>query len=413
MEKFNPSALSDVRFLDLKAMAGIPALKDGAKYPVPVQLTEGTEPGLESIGAGLIKVLAEEPSYLKNIDRFKPMHDDERQKVYDYYRALLLLMRPQIEEELIMAGIAKTSAKDYAFAEQILTAAKNIGHSERSYINLAVLYANQSADLLKAKRTKESQIADERIVQVLHEGLKQHPKSYDIMAELGGFHLRHKDLDIAREFFEDSLKDMPDSERRQQIQALSLELKAQLDQDNAVLEAYDQIMMGNEAKALETIEKHLKVDPDGWEGWYIKGWALRCLERYDEARTALLKSVSKDPEISATYNELSICEKESGNLPLAREYLEMAVDLEDDNVIYLANLAYLYLLDKDFSHARYYLDRARTVDPSDNQMLDLMDEYEALSGEKLGPAVVEEILSADEVRDLAKRGENDGRVKEV
>lgn len=403
---------SDVSFLSLKSVEKIEALKDQVKYPIPVQIQQNPdslkEITVEAIAAGLIKVLAADPSELESVAEFKGLAKDEIQKAYDYYRSLLLLIHPNVETDLSLAGIAKTHAKDYPFAEEILTAVKNIGHSPKSYINLAVLYANESADAANDKRHKDADDWDEKLVKVLHEGLDRNPGNSDILAELGGYHLRHHDLEISYEFFQDSLKNMETGERRKQIEGLMQDMKTQIDQENSVFAAYDQIMLGNEDKALEIIEKFLKAEPGSWEGWYIKGWALRCLERYQEAKDAILQSVSKNPDVGAAYNELAICEKELGNKEMAKEYLSMAVELEEDNVIYLANLSYLYLSEKDFDKARYFLEKARLADSSDAQVMDLMDEYEALSGEKLGPVISEEIHTKAEVEEIEKQEHDAG-----
>ena len=406
------SPFSDVSFLDLKSVEKIESLKDHIKYPVPVQIQQDPESlkeiTVESIAAGLIKALSASHDELKSVPQFQNFDDDKICDVVDYYRSMLLLIHPNAETDLSLAGIAKTNAKDYAFAEQILTAVRNIGFSAQSYINLAVLYANQSAAAQKEKHTKEADEFDEKILKTLHEGLDRHPGNSDILVELGGYHLRHHDLEIAYEFFNESLNGMETSERSKEIEALMEDMKVQLDQENSVFEAYDQIMLGKEDKALEIIEKFLHAEPDSWEGWYIKGWALRCLERYSEAKEAILKSISKNAEVGASYNELAICEKELGNMEMSKEYLNMAVEVEEDNVIYLANLAYLHLSEKNFDQARYFLERARLVDPNDQQVLDLMDEYEAIAHEKLGTVITEEIHTKDEVEEIARQEHEKG-----
>lgn len=406
------TAFSDVSFLDLKSVEKVESLKDLPRYPIPVQIQSDVksveEIQIEAIAAGLIKVMAVDSSYLKNVPQFASFSDGECREAYDYYRTLLLQIHPNTETDLSLAGIAKTNAGDFPFAEQILLAVKNIGHSSKSYVNLAVLYANQTTALQKEKKTREAENCDEKIVKILHEGLQHHPDDPDILVELGGYHLRHHDLEIAGEFFEDSLPGIPEGERKEQIKGLMNDIKSELDHENAVLAAYDQIMMGNEEKALAIMEEYLKIESGSWEGWYVKGWALRCLERYTEANEALLKSVSMNPEVSAAYNELAICAKESGNLQLSKEYLSMAVEMEEDNVIYAANLAYLYLSEKNYDQARYYLEQARRIDSSDSQVIDLMEEYEVLTGEKLGDIIVEEIHDKEEVQELAHEAHEHG-----
>lgn len=391
----------DVKFLDLKSVSEIESFKNKSQYPIPVQLEENAkEINIECIASGLIKVIAEDAMGLKSVKQFKDCSDKQINEAYEAYKSMLLEIHPNIETELSMGGIAKTKAKDFEFAKMLFNAAKNLKHSSLSYVNLAVMYAQMTADFEKEKKDTQASETDELIFKTLVEGLKYNVDDADLLVELGGYHLRHQEMEIAYECFEKALKGVGDGDRKKQIEQLMKDMKVEIDQENTILAAIDQIMMGNEEKALLMIEEFLKLEPLSWEGYYVKGWALRCLQKYEEANEALLISVSKNPDVSATYNELAICAKEFGDTQMAKEYLSMAIEREEDNVIYLANLAYLYLAEKDFDSARYYLEKARAIDENDAQVQDLIEEYEVITGEKIADVVIEQSVSKEEIDEM-------------
>ena len=102
---------------------------------------------------------------------------------------------------------------------------------------------------------------------------------------------------------------------------------------------------------------------------------------------------------SDIYNELSICELEEGNRELAKTYLESAADLDPENLTVLSNLAYLYLGDGQLDEAREYLEKARYISGDDKIISSLIEEYEKISGEKIGELIHEEIVHNDDEDD--------------
>ena len=91
------------------------------------------------------------------------------------------------------------------------------------------------------------------------------------------------------------------------------EIDFKLDNRDAIYEAYDFITLGEPDKALPIIDKFLSENPSIWNGYFLKGWALRIRKDYKEARECFLACLKLVEGNSEIYNELSICELELGN----------------------------------------------------------------------------------------------------
>ena len=401
----------DVIFITIKDDKQIQNIKIRKDYPLPIQLTDkeiSPEKGItsEAIIAGLIIVIAEGVTQLKNVDTLKKVDLEE---AFAYYKELLLFLQPDALKTLSLAGIARSNAEDFEFATQLFSAVINLSHSDVSYINLATMYAKQASKYQKEKNIKLSEIADDNLFSTLHEGLEFNPSSVSLKAELGAYHLRHKDLDVSYEYFNSFLENAPDGKQKNEITKIVSDLKEILDDDNAIFSAYDQIMLQNFDKALSILDNFQKNNSDAWEGWFLRGWTLRCQQKFEEAKSSLLISIEKDFGRSEIYNELSLCCKALEETELAKEYLSIANELDEENVIYLANLSFLHLADKEFDKAKYYLEKARVLDENDPQVKALIEEYEGITGEKLGEVIKEEFVDNSQIEDFVKSSKENGK----
>jgi tetratricopeptide (TPR) repeat protein len=112
---------------------------------------------------------------------------------------------------------------------------------------------------------------------------------------------------------------------------------------------------------------------------------------------AFLKCLELGESSSDIYNELAICTLEAGDRELAKNYLDIALDLDGDNVKLLSNLAFLHLRDGEYDQARELLERARACDEHDPGVRQLMHDYERQTGEKLSQIIIEEMVDADQL----------------
>lgn len=129
--------------LDKDFVAGDVVIPMGT--PVPVQFTDKTMSqgsiGTESLAAGLIKVLAD------------GCYTDRRKQ----YKALLLAIQPDSAKELTLAGIAQSQKANHAFAQTLFKAVIALTGSADAYINLALAYAKEVAELQKAGKIEEAE----------------------------------------------------------------------------------------------------------------------------------------------------------------------------------------------------------------------------------------------------------------
>ena len=170
------------------------------------------------------------------------------------------------------------------------------------------------------------------------------------------------------------------------------EIDFKLDNRDAIYEAYDFITLGEPDKALPIIDKFLSENPSIWNGYFLKGWALRIRKDYKEARECFLACLKLVEGNSEIYNELSICELELGNRELAKLYLETACDMDESNLTTTTNLAFLFLEDGEYDEAREYLEKARYLAKDDKFVKGLIEAYEKATGEKVGDIIHEEYV---------------------
>ena len=362
---------------------------------IPVQLGEGRthieaeeQISIELIVAGMLKILAWEP--------------DHRHRLY--YRSFVLAAQPTAAQELNIAAIAQEQKGNLRFAEELFRAVCVLEPQSASFINLATLYSRIAAqDTEKGEQWDSYQ---QRSLDTLIEGLDLLEDDGDLLREIGYFHLYQGNVEAARSFLERYLEqDGSEDEKRSHTRKILADITAKLADDESLMAAYDAIQMNKEEEAIRILDSFLSPNPTVWNAWFLKGWALRRLRRWEEAQAALLKALSHTTASSDLYNELAICALESGQRELAKQYLDTAIDLDEENITLLSNLAYLHLADGELDLAREYLERARSVDGDDPVIAALIADYQSSTGEQVGSPVVQEYLDNEDVIRHMDKGE--------
>ncbi len=334
--------------------------------PLPVQLADGSSSihpsegiSIEMIAAGLIKIVAHAPSHTHAA----------------YYRSLLIALQPDIVKELQIAAIARAKVEDYDFAEELFSAANFLSPEiPELFVNLSVLYGQKARVAIDKDDQESADIAIENQVNVLRRGLEHHPNSELLLAEFGMLHLFLGNDEIALTHLTKYLNIADTSEKRDLIEKRVKEINERLENDQTLHAAFDEMQLGNEEQALRLIETFISNNKDVWSGWFIKGWAHRRLTDYAAAQEAFLKCLELGEQNADIYNELSICSLELGNEELAKNYLEIALELDNDNVKLLSNLAFLHIRDEEFNQAHDLLLRAQEIDPKDPAIIHLQKE---------------------------------------
>ncbi len=338
--------------------------------PLPVE-TAGTEGSFtseelskERILAGMLKILA-----------FKA--EDPQ---LDYYRSFIRAVRPGLFAELSSAGVEQAKAGDSETAYEIFLAMAGL-EPERPepLLCLAELF-EQRAD---AERRAGHEESSERLIVSAFSAFKRamglDSAGPDVFYQAGRFYLKEKEFSRARELLETSVKLGLDKERAQLAQDLVRKLGSQEKLDGLFKEAYDFIRMGKEEEGIQKIGGFLKAYPEVWNGWFLLGWGLRRLSRWDDARVAFekaLKLSGEGPDAVDSLNELSICLLELGDYAGARKRLETALRIEPENVKIISNLGMLSLKNGKTEEARRFFLTALEIAPDDPLATRLLQEME-------------------------------------
>jgi Tfp pilus assembly protein PilF len=130
-------------------------------------------------------------------------------------------------------------------------------------------------------------------------------------------------------------------------------------------EAYRLISGGNEQAGMEKLRKFLELHPDSWNAWFMLGWALRKLKRWEEGAACFRKAVETGGVYADTYNELAICLMEAGDCDAARRELETALSRESENIKLISNLAILALRTGQEAEANVLFRKVLDIEPDD------------------------------------------------
>jgi tetratricopeptide (TPR) repeat protein len=214
-----------------------------------------------------------------------------------------------------------------------------------------------------------------------HFVLAVRPGIMDEFAEVAILKARNGDFDLALEIL-DSLQGLsPSSPVVARSRELVMEEKASLlerqkagsiesidknsFEDENFSTAYRFIQEGNAEQGLRHIHNFIEQHPMVWSGWFILGWALRCLSRWEDAAAAFGKTIELGGGNSDTRNELAICLMEKGDLRGARRELEAALHDNPESVKIISNLGVLALKNGNTDEAAAFFRTVLELDPDD------------------------------------------------
>lgn len=131
--------------------------------------------------------------------------------------------------------------------------------------------------------------------------------------------------------------------------------------------------------ALETLAR-IEQLPGGMKGHaaYLRGEALRALERYQEAIPPLELASRDATDAIAARLALGWCYKRTGRIDLAINELEKALVKEPDDALIHYNLACYQSLARDRHEALRHLEEAFRLDPGYRRMVDGESDFDPL-----------------------------------
>ncbi|MCF7945611.1 MAG: tetratricopeptide repeat protein [Spirochaetia bacterium] len=331
-----------------------------SSIPIPVEIPPGRsgidldELSWEMIVSGMLKIMAYDPGH----------------RHITYFRNFINAVQPNLVVEMTKTGIIKAESKEYDLAEEIFSALKTLSpEEETTFLNLAFIYEEQLKKFddkdENTRNNKEYELLIKKAVQTYQEVIEKHPDSPDAHYFAASFYLKHNNISKAKEHFELFLGLSPEDERSDSVQTIVQRLNQQTTDDDIFAEAFDMIKLGNEDKALDLIASYLERHPTIWNAWFLKGWALRRLERFSEGEQAFLVCLDYETDQADVFNELAICQMEQEKFVEAKTSLKKALHLEPENVKIISNFGILALKDGNDQEAYRYFRAAYEIDNND------------------------------------------------
>ena len=293
-----------------------------------------------------------------------------------YYRSIILASKPNIKAELTEAAILKTRNEDWDIAEEIFTALHGLDPEDMTVILNSALFFDQKAESYRRSGLNEDADAyDDIAFEYYKKAMVAEPAIPDAFFNAAFFYLKQRNYAKGKECFETYLtltKEMDDNKlsendkyKRDRAKEIINDICSRNLEDELFKSAYDFIKMEQEEKALEKIREFLQKNPKVWNAWFMLGWALRRLGRWQDGKAAFLQAIECGGENADMLNELAICCKEEGNIEEAREHLMKALSYENENTKILSNLGFLELQEGNPEQARKYFEIVLEIDPND------------------------------------------------
>ncbi len=315
---------------------------------------------------------------------------DQKNQNKEYYRSILLAAKPNIKQELTDAAILKAKNEDFDIAEEIFLALNGIDPEDMANILNMALFFDQRADSYRRSSLFEDADAYDETAFIYYKQVMEAEELIpDAFFNAGFFFLKQKNFSRARECFETyiTLTETLTEDQRgkngdykiERAKEIASDIEKRNLDDELFKTAYDFITMGEEEKGLDSIRAFIEKNPTVWNAWFMLGWALRRLERWEDAKAALEQAIKCEGANTDTYNELAICLTELGDYNEAKAYLTKAMQLESENTKIMSNLGYIALKEGNIDEARLFFLAVLEFDPNDKiaqEMLKSLEEME-------------------------------------
>jgi tetratricopeptide (TPR) repeat protein len=334
--------------------------------PIPVDEANVENLSTEALLSGMIRFLMEaaeqtSPDFLYT-------------EYVTYYRRFVCAMRPSILAEFTEAAIIKARNADYAMALEILAALEALfSSSEPVLLNKALVLEERAASLEQSEQ--DAKAAWGAALEAYEAALAVKPPIPDALFNAGFFFIKQQNFARARHCFYEYLaitaehnNDEDDDElkeKQKQAKASLREIEKHKLDDALFQEAYNAVRADKAQEALPSIRAFLERHSEVWNGWFLLGWALRKLKRWDDGAATFKKAIELGGDNADTRNELAICLMEMQDYTGARKQLETALRREPENVKLISNLGVLALRKGDDDEAAGFFRTVLEIEPDD------------------------------------------------
>lgn len=345
------------------------AMKIDTTIPLPVQKKIKGDPDdynmndiePEQILAGILTVLAYDS---KNTNK-------------DYYRSIILKARPNIKKELSEAAILKAKNEDWDLAEELFLSLKGVDPEDKAITLNFALFLDQRAEGYRRSGLNDDADAYDSDAEIYYkEAMDSETPIPDAFFNAGFFYLKSHDFKNAKECFENYIAlvcDASDEElgenglyKKERAQEIVNKINNENMDNDAFSQAYKLIQSGQEEKGLEKIRKFIESNPKVWNAWFLLGWGLRKLGRYQDALVAFNKALELGGNTNSdTFNEIAICNLEQNNIKEAKEALLKAFKISPEDPKIISNLGYVCLKEGNKAEAQKYFTTVLEYEPND------------------------------------------------
>jgi len=343
----------------------------------------------EMILSGMIQVV----SAGRKPSEDSPVFEGVKPHWIDYYRRFVLTLKPEIYDEFTMAAIVKARNDDFDEALEIITALEGLfPFSPEVLLNKVLIMEDKAMNLEKTGHDIEAEKVNDKVLGIYQKALAVEPVLPELMFSAGFFFFRRKEYAQAREYFSQYISLMEDfsdfqsaessvegpgneknAEKKKKAEAIVKEIESQGLDDYRFLEALDLIRRGAEDEALYIIRDFLEEHSQVSNAWFVLGWALRKLGRWEDALGSYKKAFELGSAGCDIRNEIAICLMELGKLNEAKKELEAALWEEPENIKIISNLGVLALRKKRPDEAAAFFRTVLELNPQDPLALDFFE----------------------------------------
>jgi tetratricopeptide (TPR) repeat protein len=251
--------------------------------------------------------------------------------------------------------------------------------SEVVLLNKALVLEEHAAALEQSRQDAEA--AWDEALAAYEEALAIKPPFPNALFNAGFFFMKQQNFERARDCFHEYLaiaaehgndgNDDDDAREKQKQAKASLREIEKHNLDDALFqEAYSEVRADRAREALPKVRAFLERHSDAWNGWFLLGWALRKLDRWDDGIAAFQKAIELGGDNVDTRNELAICLMETQDFTGARRQLEAALRREPENVKLISNLGVLALRMGRDDEAAGFFRAVLELEPNDPMALE-------------------------------------------
>ncbi|MDR1229911.1 MAG: tetratricopeptide repeat protein [Spirochaetaceae bacterium] len=331
--------------------------------PLPAEIPPGEDRlplerlSWEMIISGMIRVVTAEPA-----------GEDA-----DYYRMFIAAVKPGLLTEFFDAALVKAEAGDFEIAEDIATSLRAVyPHSPLAHLTGALVAEHKGDAAESAGREQDADLIYSEAAAHYKQAVAEKPPLPAAFFNAGYFYLKRQNFSRAAGYLGDFLdytEDCEDDEtiarQREKAEAVINGITKRNLDDELFREAYDFIRIGEPEKGLEKAKKFLEYHSSVWNGWFLLGWALRKLGRWQDGAAAFKQCADLGGDGADTRNELAICLMETGDLRGARREAEHALTFEPENIKVISNLAVIALREGNHAEAAGFFKIVLDLDPDD------------------------------------------------